>query len=435
VAKNNLPSPTITLSQAEARRFMLAHHHLWPPRQLVGRAGVMRFFHTVGSIQFDPIDRVGRNPDLVLQSRVAGYRPDLLEELLYTDRLLLDGYDKVAAVYPTRDWPYFARHRAEIRRRHAQVPMRIPPPMVEEVRRRPPMEIAPDILEAIRQRGPLSSLDLQQQDQIDWHWGQPTTVARALLETLYAMGELVIHHRVGTRRAFELAERALPADLHAAPDPHGGKEAYHDWHVLRRVGGLGLANPGSGEHWQGILAMNSPARQATLSRLTEHGRVVALAVEGLPGRTFFLRTADLPTLETVRRGERPDPGAAIIAALDNLTWDRDMVRWIFGFDYVWEVYKPAAKRIYGYYVLPIIYDDRFVARFDPAWDRKERLLTITDWWWEEGVRPDEAMEAALIASLRDFMGYLGAERIEVESRVANDKGLHWVAELSAETRT
>ncbi len=435
MARNNLPSPSITLSQAEARRFMLAHQHLWPPRQLVGKAGVMRFFQTVGSIQFDPIDRVGRNPDLVLQSRIAGYRPDLLEELLYTDRLLLDGYDKVASVYPTQDWPYFARHRADIRKRHAQVPMRIPPPMAEEVRRQPPMEIAPAILEAIRQRGPLSSPDLQQQDQIDWHWGQPTTVARALLETLYAMGELIIHHRVGTRRAFDLAERALPADLYAAPDPHGGNEAYHHWHVLRRVGGLGLANPGSGEHWQGILGMKSPARQSALARLVERGRLVAVAVDGLSDRTFFVRAADLPTLETVQSGERPEPSAAIIAALDNLTWDRDMLRWIFGFDYVWEVYKPAAKRLYGYYVLPIVYDDRFVARFDPAWDRKERLLTITDWWWEEGVQPDDAMEAALVACLRDFMSYLGAERIEVESQVANDKGLHWVAELSAETRT
>jgi len=429
--KNNLPSPTITLSQEEARRFMLAHHHLWPPGQLTGKDGVMTFFYTVGSIQFDPIDRVGRNPDLVLQSRIADYRPDLLEELLYTDRLLLDGFDKVASIYPTDDWPYFARHRAEVRKHHAQVPMRIPPPMAEEVRRRPPMEIAPDILEAIRQRGPLSSLDLQQQDQIDWHWGQPTTVARALLETLYSMGELVVHHRVGTRRAFELAERALPAELYTAPDPHGNKEAYHDWHVLRRVGGLGLANPGSGEQWLGILGMKSPSRQAALSRLVERGILMALAVEGLPDRTFFARTADLPTLERVQSGERPAPRAAIIAALDNLIWDRDMARWIFDFDYVWEVYKPAAKRIYGYYVLPVLYDDRLVARFDPAWDRKERLLTVTDWWWEEDVHPDDAMEAALVACLEDFSGYIGAERVEVDGQVANDKGLHWVSALSA----
>ena len=84
-----LPSPTITLSKTHARRFLLAHQRLWPPRQLKGKARIMDFVRHVGCIQFDPINVVGRNPDLVLQSRVAKYRPALLEELLYTDRQLL----------------------------------------------------------------------------------------------------------------------------------------------------------------------------------------------------------------------------------------------------------------------------------------------------------------------------------------------------------
>ena len=430
MSKTRIPPATLTLNLQDARRFMLAHQRLWPPRQLAGKVGIMSFFQQVGSIQFDPINRVGRNPDLVLQSRLAGYQPHLLEALLYTDRQLLDGWDKVASIHPTHDWPYFARYRETIRQRHRSMPMRIPPPMVEEVHRKgPPMEMAPAILEAIRDRGPLSSLDLKQQERIDWHWGQPTTIARALLETLYAMGDLVVHHRVGTRRAFELAERALPADLHSARDPHESEEAYQDWHVLRRVGGLGLANPGSGEQWLGILGTKSAGRKATLSRLVEGGEMVSVAVEGLSSRTFFMRSADLPTLNLVRNEAPPKTGAAIIGALDNLTWDRDMLRWIFDFDYVWEVYKPAAKRKYGYYVLPVIYGDRFVARFDPAWDRKKWQLTITNWWWEAGVEPDEEMAEALVACFREFMNYLGAQQIDLGTEVAGDKRLLWVREL------
>jgi uncharacterized protein YcaQ len=408
---------------------MLAHQKLWPPRQLVGKSGVMSFFQHVGSVQFDPINRVGRNPDLVLQSRVADYRPELLEELLYTDRQLLDGWDKVASIHPTSDWPYFVQHRDTVRKRHSSMPMRIPPPMEEEIRRKgPPMELAPAILETIRKKGPLSSLDLKQQERIDWHWGQPTTIARALLETLYSMGDLVVHHRVGTRRAFELAERALPAELYSAPDPHESQEAYQDWHVLRRIGGLGLANPGSGEQWLGILRTKSPGRHRTLTRLVEQGQVVATAVEGVPGRSFFLRSTDLPTLEHLHDKEPPE--AAIIGALDNLTWDRDMLRWVFDFDYVWEVYKPAAKRKYGYYVLPVLYGDRFVARFDPAWDRKKKQLTITNWWWEEGTEPDEGMYAALVTCFSQFMHYLDARRIDLGDRVADNKSLCWVQELA-----
>ena len=144
----------MTLSKTHARRFLLAHQRLWPPRRLMGKAGIMDFIRHVGCIQFDPINVVGRNPDLVLQSRVANYRPALLEELLYTDRQLLDGWDKMAAIYLTTDWPYFARHRAYMRERR-------------DARFNLPMEITSAVIEAIRERGPLSSIDLKHVDKVE----------------------------------------------------------------------------------------------------------------------------------------------------------------------------------------------------------------------------------------------------------------------------
>ena len=91
---------------------------------------------------------------------------------------------------------------------------------------------------------------------------------------------------------------------------------------------------------------------------------------------------------------------------------------------MWEVYKPAAKRLYGYYVLPVIYGDRFVARFDPAFDKKTRGLTITNWWWEAGVQPDGPMEVALTACLRDFACYLDISEIRLGKQVVYDQTLH-----------
>ena len=116
-------------------------------------------------------------------------------------------------------------------------------------------------------------------------------------------------------------------------------------------------------------------------------------------------------------------------------WDRDRLRWVFDFDYVWEVYKPVAKRKYGYYVLPVIFGDRFVARFDPAFDKESRDLIITNWWWEEGVQPDEAMQAALIACFRVFLYYLGASQIQLGEYVASDKSLRWVSSSSTDIVT
>ena len=285
--KTNLPSPSMTLSKTHARRFLLAHQRLWPPRQLKGKTGIVDFIRHVACIQFDPINVVGRNPDLVLQSRVADHRPVLLEELLYTDRQLLDGWDKMAAIYLAADWPHFARHRAYMREKR-DAPFN------------PPTEIASAVIEAIRERGPLSSIDLKQMDKVDWHWGQPVRVVRASLERLYTRGELGIHHRVGSRRVFDSIERLLPAELLAAPDPNETDEDYQNWRVLRRVGGLGLANPSAAEYWGTIWGMTlgakSEVRRVVLARLVERGDLVAVAVEDVPRRTFFIHTADLPTL-------------------------------------------------------------------------------------------------------------------------------------------
>jgi uncharacterized protein YcaQ len=291
------------------------------------------------------------------------------------------------------------------------------------------MQIAPAVRQAIREEGPLSSIDLKHDAKVDWSWG-PARVARASLETLHAIGELGVHHRVGTRRAFDLIERLLPAEVLNAPDPNETEEQYQNWHVLRRIGGMGLVNIRDTGQWLGILGVKTRERRAIATRLVERGDLAAVAVDGLPERTLFLRTADLPTLEAVRTTGAPHRAAAIVAALDNLTWDRELVRWIFHFDYTWEVYKPVDQRKYGYYVLPVLYGDRFVARFDPTYDKQGGDLIIANWWWEEGVAPDGAMEAALGDCFQAFGRYLGAGGVRLGDRVAAEATLRWVDALS-----
>jgi len=102
---------TRTITKQQARHTILAHQGLWPPYALEGKAGVLEYIHRVGCIQFDPLNIVGRNPELVLQARVAGFQPVMLQELLYKDRRLLDGWDKNMSIYGVEDWPYFHRRR------------------------------------------------------------------------------------------------------------------------------------------------------------------------------------------------------------------------------------------------------------------------------------------------------------------------------------
>ena len=400
------------MEPTHARRFLLAHQRLLSPRRVEGADGVMDLFRHLGCIQFDPIDIVGRNPDLVLQSRVAGYRPSLLEELMYNERRLYVGWDKMAAIVQSADWPSFARHRALRVKQHGKPET-------------PEMKLAPFVLDEIRKRGPLSSRDIEHDATVDWWWGRRKRLVGASLEILSAMGIILVHHRARSIRYFDLAEKILSPKILKAPDPHPADEDYQDWHVVRRIGSLGLA-PASGapEYWWAIMEVKGTAARATvLSRLAERGGVVPVAVDGVPKRLFFVRACDLPTLESAGAPSNVPASATFIAPLDNLTWDRELLRQVFNFDYCWEIYKPKEKRAYGYYVLPVLYGDRFIARVEPIYDKKARILTIAGWWRENGVRPNAAMRGALRTCVAEFAAYLGADRVRLSDTVAEDKKL------------
>jgi uncharacterized protein YcaQ len=200
---------------------------LLPPYEVYGKEGIIEFINRVGCIQFDPLNIVGNNPELVLQSRVKDFRPNLLQELLYTDRKLLDGWDKMMAIYRTEDWPYFHYRQRDAAKRS----QRRDSDVVKA--------IFPQVRKAIEKRGPLSSIDLDHDQKVDWSWG-PTRLAKVALDDLYYLGELIIHHKVHTRKVYDLASRHIPAEVLSAPDPHKTGGHYHDWHVLRRIGGVGL---------------------------------------------------------------------------------------------------------------------------------------------------------------------------------------------------
>jgi uncharacterized protein YcaQ len=384
------------LTNLEARRFLLAKQGLWPPRALTGKDGIMAVFDRLACIQFDPLNVVGRNPDLVLQSRISDYRPDMLYELLYGERQLYDYWDKMMSIVPLRDWPRLALLRAAWSERHAE-------------RRTKYAKHVGTILDVIRQQGPMSSLDFEAQHgvewKMDWRWGQ-MRAAKALLEMLGDTGELMVSHRQGARRYYDLAERVLPDEAAAQPLLLD-EEEYLIWRVARRCQGIGLIGPGmGGEAWGGVA--KAPERAQAIEVLVERGEMAPVQIEG-DKRTYHLLTRDLPCLEHARTSD-PTPRVAFIAPLDSLLWSRNLIERLFGFRYVWEIYKPATQRRYGYYVLPVLFGDRFVARFDSKLDREAGKLTILSWHWE----PDQSLTDELATALRDalthFWAYLSAER-------------------------
>ncbi len=402
----------LTLTKQQARRFVLAHQGLWPPYELAGKAGILEYIHRVGCIQYDPLNIVGRNPELVLQARVPSFRPVMLQELLYKDRKLLDGWDKNMSIYCVEDWPYFHRRREAAKRNPGRSP--------EPVR-----SILPQVRQALEESGPLSSIDLDFNQTVDWSWA-PTRLARAALESMYWVGELVIHHKVNTRKVYDFASRHLPEALLLASDPIETEDQLHDWYVLRRIGGIGLLWDKSGDAWLGMFGIKSKERKTALSRLLEQGKVIEVDVDGVK-LPLYMRGGDEGLLKTTLDASTPSSQAAILAPLDNLLWDRRFVEELFDFSYVWEVYKPVADRRFGYYVLPILYGDRFVARFEPGRDKENGDLIIKRWWWESEVKQSERLHNELIHCFSQFLNYLGADYLQIENKAIEQANLDWLA--------
>ena len=382
----------LTISRAVARRFLAIRHYLAPPRSLPAEpASVMTVIDRIASLQFDPLEVAGRNHDLVLLARIDGYRREWTDALLYEERALFEAYNKGLSILPASELPYHRITWDRSRVRHDGAAFDEHASLVEE------------LLERIRTNGPLGPGDVGPRAAIDWYW-RPTNQVRALLEALAEAGILGLTRRDGNRRVYDLAERLFPEELLA--ERREPRDQFRH-KLLSRYRGHGLlGTSGSAELWlgtsprvrtsyglEGGVSFGAVGRGELLAELVEAGDLLPVEIAGVRGRRFIVN-GELPMLTAaeaeVSRGADPGgvgPGVAFLAPLDPLVWDRDFLRRCYDFDYVWEVYVPAAKRRWGYYVLPILFGDRLVGRIEPRIDRKAEALRIVGIWWEDGFDP------------------------------------------------
>ena len=380
----------LTLTNQQARQALVRWQNLDGADGFRGLDGARAIMDRLGTIQFDPLNVAGRNPDLVLQARVRGYRPEHLRRLLYEERHLVDGYDKEMCIYTARDFPSFAPQRvlraADGRR------------WLEGRGQGEAFNMLEDILSIIRERGPSSLADIPIGESKDFGWG-PRRPSGAAIEYLFASGRLCVADKAGTQRRFDLTERVLPREC--LEPVERDDDAFADWYVKRRLSCVGLLWDRRGGAWQGYVVGDDKARKAALQRLSDRGEVVPCRVEGSRAQFYALPEVVEALPERIRR-----PACRFIAPLDNLMWDREMIQVLFGFRYRWEVYTPVAKREYGYYVLPVLYGSRFVARFEPEPVNKALCLRVKTWWWEDGARVSGAMLSAVEAALNRFARFL-----------------------------
>ena len=398
----------LTLTNKQARQFILLKHGLLGAHKFIGKQGALEFVRQAGCIQFDPVDSCGKNAELTLQSRVKNFTKQTLSELLYTDRSLVDFPDKNLSIFPTEDWPYFQRYRQAAKDGGRNFPE------LEELEKQ--------AIEYIRINGAVSSDDLPIQGSIHWHssihwsgvWNGNTNAARAVLEQLYSTGVLIIHHKNGSRKYYDLADKYLPAQLLDSPDPLPDDFAHKKWRVLRRIGAVGLLWNRPSDAWLNIWDMKSPERIQIFKELLSEGKILAVQVEGISAELYY-RAEDHPLLETVLENRDYKPRCEFLAPLDCFLWDRKLIKALFDFEYSWEIYTPAPKRKYGFYVLPILYGDRFAGRIEAVCQSKTNVLLVKNIWYEDGVRQTKKLLSEIDKTLKRFARFNQCGSIQFET--------------------
>jgi len=366
------------ISVEDARKYLVNYHGLSKRRDL---SELKSFLYNIRCIQFDPLDQVGTNPNLVLQSRFNNYTKGILNNLLYEEKFLMDGWDKNMSIHLAEDYPFLKRGLERIYYGYKEIDNSI-------------KDNYEDALMSIAQNGPMSSRELEILGDVKWSWGNRSRISRAVLELLFYKGKVFVDKRIGNRRYFDIIENH---PMYSKFEEVDNSNYYKDY-LRRRLKAVGMIWNKSSSAFLGI-GLKSADRDKAFNDLMEE--LIEIEIEDIPHKFYILKGDehyfDIEINKKIR----------FLAPLDNILWDRELIKKIFDFDYKWEVYKPKALREYGYYVLPILYGDKLIGRIEPKYNKKSKTLNIENIWWESELKPHKEV----VKEIRKFLDYLEGDTV------------------------
>jgi uncharacterized protein len=354
-----MPRRPVTLRAVRA--LFLERQHLAHPRaRTLTTRRLVRFVEDAAGLQLDSINVLERAHYLTLWSRFGPYDRAWLDRVVYRRRLLFEYWAHAACLVPTTMLPWWRRAMLDYRLRHTGW---------SDWLRRNPRTLA-QVKAAISANGPMGGADFEGRRPPGaggwWRW-RPVQHG---LHYLWMTGALTVHSRRYFHKRYDLLERAIPAALDCRPV---SAEEFARWHVERSLHALGAATERDLAGYLTFPRSIHRARRTALRAMLERGEIVEIAVEGAPGRWLML-ARDLPAL--ARAGRTAASGTTFLSPFDSLLWFRGRVTRLFGFDYRIEVYTPDAKRVHGYYTLPILHRGHLVGRVDAKAHRLDGRLEI-----------------------------------------------------------
>ncbi|MFZ1472874.1 MAG: crosslink repair DNA glycosylase YcaQ family protein [Anaerolineae bacterium] len=398
----------LTIGIVTARRFILGKQGLWPGPRWRGLEGAEQAMRAMEYLQLDPLQIIARSQDITLHSRVLDYTPGMWEDAVYQKRKFFD-WGGWLATRPMDELP----HWRVVMRRERDGASRI-------------LNMARDHADAIvemrailRERGTVSNRDFAMATRTRTQSYRGRKDSALALYYLWRTGEVMTHHRERFERVYALTETVAPAHLIRESD-----EAEADRFLIKKdvsFSGLSRVSRVSDSFHRGVPF--GKVRQILEAMLAD-GDLIEVQVEGWKAVHYALGS-DARVLRDLNAGRMPKAWTPLetttteevvfLAPLDPVS-ARGRAKVLFGFDYVWEVYKPEHQRKFGYYTLPILWGDRLVARFDSKLDRTTNTFVILGLWLEDkALGKDETFAEALARGFARFVTFLGASKLDAKA--------------------
>ncbi|MDB5394105.1 MAG: winged helix-turn-helix protein [Rhodospirillales bacterium] len=389
--------PGNSLSGREAIRIVLAAQGLSrPPRPgKKTRTHLAQVIDRIGLLQMDSVNVLTRAHYMPLFSRLAGYDPTLLEAAAWDPkrRTLFEYWGHEASLLPLTLQPYMRWRMARAERFEG-----IYDGIARAARDKP--GFIDSVYREVEQRGPVaaSELDRANHKGSSW-WGWTDT--KLALEYLFWAGRVATATRRGFERVYDLAERVIPAVIQAIPTPAEADAQRHLIGVAARA--LGIATEADLRDYFRLDVADAKVR---IIELVEDKRLIPVTVNGWRQLAYLE-----PDAATAQKGT----ASALISPFDPLIWERDRTERLFGFRYRLEIYTPAPKREYGYYVLPFLSGETLAARVDLKAERKAGSLRVAAAHLEPGADAGRTAQE-LSGKLRAMAAWLGLECVVIEQR-------------------
>ncbi len=402
----------LTINLEIARRFILGKQGLWPGRRWHGLTGTEQAMHAIEYLQLDPLQIIARSQDIQLHSRVLDYTPNLWEQATYQQRSFFDWGGWLAA-RPMDELPHWRVIMHRERDGGRDMDNRIHKMGIEHA------DAIVEMRGILAERGTVTNRDFEMKTRTRTQSYRGRKDSALALYYLWRIGDVMTHHREKFERVYALTESVAPSHLIRESSDDEANRFLFKKDVS--FAGLSRLNRTSDAFFRGLPFDNAkPIREAMLA----DGDIIEVKVDGWKPIHYALGS-DAELLQDLSAGRVPQvwmplektttEEVVFLAPLDPVS-ARGRAKILFGFDYVWEVYKPKEKRKFGYYTLPILWGDRLVGRFDSKLDRTTNTFVILGFWLEDAtLASDEPFAEALANGFARFRTFLGADKLDAQA--------------------